>query len=138
MGHDESNIQVLIGMGNNPGSAFNTVIKPTFSETGLGAFCIEGIEIPASAGAREGMNATIQVVTNGDPEGGLYNVSFGFSLVFCFSEYNFLPLLPYPTPPLITFLAPLLRGEIREHKREESSSQRWEEGDMWFIYHICF
>ena len=32
-----------------------------------------GIEIPSSLGVTEGMNATIQVVTNGDPDGGLYN-----------------------------------------------------------------
>lgn len=75
-------MQVLLGMGNNPGSAFNTVIKPTFSESGLGAFCLEGVEIPGGMEGMEGMNATIQVVTNGDEEGGggLYNVSFGFGL----------------------------------------------------------
>lgn len=80
MGHTDANVQVLIGMGNNPGSAFNTIIKPTFSETGLGAFCITGLDVPASAGAMSGMNATIQVITNGDPDGGLYNVRL-FSLL---------------------------------------------------------
>jgi hypothetical protein len=33
-----------------------------------------GIEIPGGGGSGlEGMQATIQVVTNGDPDGGLYN-----------------------------------------------------------------
>lgn len=31
-----------------------------------------GIEIPGGS-SLEGMEATIQVVTNGDPDGGLYN-----------------------------------------------------------------
>jgi hypothetical protein len=47
-------------------------VRPTFTEQGLGAFCMTGIEIPGGS-ELEGMNATIQVVTNGDPDGGLYN-----------------------------------------------------------------
>jgi len=91
MGHDEANVQVLIAMGNNPGSNFNTVVKPTFSETGLGAFCFPVMPSMSamssmmsmggmsgmsgmSMSSMEGMNATIQVITNGDPAGGLYNV----------------------------------------------------------------
>lgn len=70
MGHIDANVEVLIAMGNSPGSAFNTIIRPTFKETGLGAFCMTGFTVP---GAMEGMNATIQVVTNGDPNGGLFN-----------------------------------------------------------------
>ena len=31
--------------------------------------------MPADLGIKDGDNATIQVVTNGDPNGGLYNVS---------------------------------------------------------------
>jgi len=52
------------------GSAFNTILRPTFKEQGLGSFCLTGLSIPSSM---DGMNATIQVVTNGDPFGGLYN-----------------------------------------------------------------
>ncbi|KAH7418038.1 expression library immunization antigen 1 [Cadophora sp. MPI-SDFR-AT-0126] len=73
MGHIDANVEVLIAVGNDPGSAFNTVLRPTFKEQGLGAFCMTGIEIPSSLQITEGMNATIQVVTNGDPDGGLYN-----------------------------------------------------------------
>jgi hypothetical protein len=72
MGHIDANIAVYIGFGSDIGSAFNTVVRPTFTEQGLGAFCMTGIEIPGGS-ALEGMNATIQVVTNGDPDGGLYN-----------------------------------------------------------------
>ena len=31
--------------------------------------------IPSSLGVKDGQNATIQVITSGDPQGGLYNVS---------------------------------------------------------------
>ena len=30
--------------------------------------------VPSSLGIKDGDNGTIQVVTNGDPNGGLYNV----------------------------------------------------------------
>lgn len=71
MGHIDVNVAVYIGFGDSVGSAFNTVVRPTFTEQGLGNFCMTGIEIPGTG--LEGMNATIQVVTNGDPDGGLYN-----------------------------------------------------------------
>jgi hypothetical protein len=71
--HDESNIEVTIALGNDPGSAFNTIIKSPISQTGLGAFCMTGISIPSTLNVTEGQNATIQVLTNGDPDGGLYN-----------------------------------------------------------------
>jgi hypothetical protein len=70
MGHIRANVEVLIGFGNSVGSAFNTILRPTFTEQGLDALCMTGFEIPSSM---DGMNATIQVVTNGDPDGGLYN-----------------------------------------------------------------
>ncbi|KAL2069125.1 hypothetical protein VTL71DRAFT_15463 [Oculimacula yallundae] len=73
MGHIDANVQVLIAMGNSPGSAFNTILRPTFKEEGLGSFCMTGFSMPEGLEATEGMNATIQVVTNGDPDGGLYN-----------------------------------------------------------------
>ncbi|KAE9380167.1 hypothetical protein N431DRAFT_432454 [Stipitochalara longipes BDJ] len=72
MGHIDANVAVYIGFGDDVGSAFNTVVRPTFTEQGLGNFCMTGIKIPGGSGL-EGMNATIQVVTNGDPDGGLYN-----------------------------------------------------------------
>jgi len=73
MGHINANIEVLLGLGDNPGVAYNTVIKQTFQETGLGNFCLTGLTIPDGVNVTAGMNATIQVVTNGDPDGGLYN-----------------------------------------------------------------
>jgi hypothetical protein len=73
MGHIDANVEVLIGFGNDVGSAFNTVLRPTFQEQGLGSFCMTGFSIPEGLNVTEGMNATIQVQTNGDPDGGLYN-----------------------------------------------------------------
>jgi hypothetical protein len=73
MGHITANVEVLIGFGDNPGTAFNTVLRQTFTETGLGDFCMTGFSLPEGLNVTEGTNATIQVVTNGDPDGGLYN-----------------------------------------------------------------
>ncbi|GAB7344943.1 hypothetical protein MBLNU457_3376t1 [Dothideomycetes sp. NU457] len=75
MGHTHTNIEVLIAMGNDPGSNFDTIIVPTFSETGPNNFCMGAgaIHFPSNLNITEGMNATIQVITNGDPSGGLYN-----------------------------------------------------------------
>lgn len=72
MGHIERNVEVLIGFGNDVGSAFNTVLRHTFRQQGLGMFCMTGFSIPDGTNVTEGMNATIQVLTNGDPNGGLY------------------------------------------------------------------
>lgn len=84
MGHTSAKVQVLLGLGNDPGSNFNITLMPTFQEEGPDNFCINGaaIHIPADALSliSEGTNATIQVVTNGDPNGGLYNVRFFSSL----------------------------------------------------------
>ena len=74
MEHDRSNVQVLLALGNDATNAFNTVLVPTLQEEGIGKFCLSDVRIPESLGVREGDNATIQVVTNGDPNGGLYNV----------------------------------------------------------------
>ncbi|KAL9045277.1 MAG: hypothetical protein Q9214_001657 [Letrouitia sp. 1 TL-2023] len=73
MEHDRVATQVLIGLGNDVGDAFNTVLVPTIQEEGFGKFCFGDIVIPASLGVKDGQNATIQVVTSGDPTGGLYN-----------------------------------------------------------------
>ena len=74
MEHDEAAVQVLLGMGNDPGVNFNITLLPTIQEQGIGQFCLGDVLVPEGV-ATEGMNATIQVVTNGDPNGGLYNVS---------------------------------------------------------------
>ncbi|KAF4549986.1 Hypothetical protein D9617_19g102910 [Elsinoe fawcettii] len=75
MGHTEYNVQVLLALGNDPGSAFNYVLVPTFTQEGPDNFCIGGgaIRYPEGLNITEGTNATIQVVTNGDGGGGLYN-----------------------------------------------------------------
>ena len=77
MGHTSSNVQVLMALGNDPGSNFNITLVPTFQEQGPQNFCIGGgaFTLPSSLNITAGTNATIQVVTNGDPSGGLYNVS---------------------------------------------------------------
>lgn len=77
MHHTEANVQVLLAVGNDPGSAYNIVLRPTFRERGPDSFCMGDVSIPASANLTAGMNATIQVVTNGDPSGGLYQVCDG-------------------------------------------------------------
>ncbi|KAF8859403.1 hypothetical protein BDZ45DRAFT_589904, partial [Acephala macrosclerotiorum] len=73
MGYIDANVDVLIAVGSDPGSAFNTVLRPTFTEQGLGAFCMTGFTTPSGMNITDGTMATIQVVTNGDPGGGLYN-----------------------------------------------------------------
>ena len=75
LGHTESAVQVLLGLGNDPGENFNITILPTIQEQGPGQFCVGAVTIPEGV-AKEGMNATIQVVTDrGETTGGLYNVS---------------------------------------------------------------
>ncbi|KAF2097782.1 hypothetical protein NA57DRAFT_76590 [Rhizodiscina lignyota] len=70
MEHTETNVEVLIAFGNNPsGADYHTVLVPTLFERGPQLFCLGDIRIP---NAKAGTNATIQVVTNGDPSGGLY------------------------------------------------------------------
>ena len=75
MGHDETAIQILLGLGDNPGDNFNITLVPTIRQEGLGDFCLQGVSLPTDIGITDGTNATLQVVTNGDPTGGLYTVS---------------------------------------------------------------
>lgn len=78
MGHDQAAVQVLLGLGNDPGSNFNITLVPTFRQIGLGDFCLPRVRFDEEllgVPLEDGMNATLQVVTNGDPSGGLYNVS---------------------------------------------------------------
>ncbi|WEW61407.1 hypothetical protein PRK78_006897 [Emydomyces testavorans] len=76
MGHDQAAVQVLLGLGNDPGSNFNITLVPTFRQVGLGSFCLPRVSLDGKllgVALQDGMNATLQVVTNGDPKGGLYN-----------------------------------------------------------------
>lgn len=74
MGHDQKAVQFLLGLGDNPGANFNITLLPTFRQEGLGEFCLQDIPLPSDLGITDGTNATLQVVTNGDPNGGLYSV----------------------------------------------------------------
>lgn len=73
MGHDESAFSIVLGLGNNP-SSFNISLLPTFRQEGLGEFCLPDVPIPGDLGLQDGANGTVQVITNGDPNGGLYAV----------------------------------------------------------------
>ncbi|KAK2879996.1 hypothetical protein FQN49_000689 [Arthroderma sp. PD_2] len=76
MGHDQSAVQVLMGLGSNPGSNYNITVLPTFRQIGLGSFCLPEVKLSEEVlGFRpeEGMDATLQVLSNGDPTGGLYH-----------------------------------------------------------------
>lgn len=43
MEHDRSGVQVLLGLGDNPGSNFNTVLVPTVQEQGIPDFCLGSV-----------------------------------------------------------------------------------------------
>ncbi|KAL8953031.1 MAG: hypothetical protein Q9222_001081 [Ikaeria aurantiellina] len=73
MEHDRAAVQVLLALGNDATDAFNTILVPTTQEEGIGRFCLSDVKLPEGLTVQEGDNATIQVVTNGDPSGGLYN-----------------------------------------------------------------
>lgn len=77
MEHDHADVQVNIAMGSDTtdGNSFNMSLVPILQEEGIGKFCLGDVMIPAGMNVKDGMNATIQVITNGDPQGGLYNVS---------------------------------------------------------------
>ncbi|KAE8146744.1 hypothetical protein BDV25DRAFT_143394 [Aspergillus avenaceus] len=75
LGHSQTAVEVLLGLGNDPGSNFNITLHPTFRIEGLGSFCLPNVTfIESVVGVKltEGMNATLQVQSNGDPSGGLY------------------------------------------------------------------
>ncbi|KAJ9666687.1 hypothetical protein H2201_003091 [Coniosporium apollinis] len=72
MGHTEARVQVLLALGDEPGSNFNIVLVPTVQERGPEDFCFGMVTLPSGLNVTEGQRATVQVVTNGDPAGGLY------------------------------------------------------------------
>ena len=77
LGHTKNLITVVLAIGNNVGSNFNTIISPTVQEYGPGNLCwSEGaILLPSDLNLTEGTNGTVQVITNSRDGGGLYNVS---------------------------------------------------------------
>jgi hypothetical protein len=76
MHHSQTRIAVYLAVGDNPGSNYSIVLRPQFQRDGLGDFCMGQVSIPADLNISAGTPATIQVVTNGDPDGGLYQVSW--------------------------------------------------------------
>jgi hypothetical protein len=77
MGHAETAVEVLLSLGNDPGTNFNITLHPTFRVQGLGEFCLPHVVFDESVlgtNITDGMNATLQVQSNGDPTGGLYAV----------------------------------------------------------------
>lgn len=89
MGHAETAVEILLALGNQPGSNYNITLKPTFRVEGLGAFCVPSIifdEDILGTNITDGMNATVQVQSNGDPTGGLYAVSAPECIVLTFRK----------------------------------------------------
>lgn len=77
MGHSQTAVEVLLALGSNPGDNFNITLVKTFQVSGLGEFCLPHVDFNADllgVNITDGMNATLQVQTNGDPSGGLYAV----------------------------------------------------------------
>ncbi|KAF7180371.1 hypothetical protein CNMCM7691_009539 [Aspergillus felis] len=75
MGHDQTAVEILLALGNDPGNNFNITLHPTFRIEGLGEFCLPHVVFDKSVlgtNITDGMNATLQVQSNGDPSGGLY------------------------------------------------------------------
>ncbi|RDW72578.1 uncharacterized protein DSM5745_07750 [Aspergillus mulundensis] len=75
MGHDQTAVQILLGLGSAPGPNYNVTLRKTFRVEGLGGFCIPDVELSEDVlGARlvDGLEVTLQVVSNGHPSGGLY------------------------------------------------------------------
>lgn len=79
LGHTQTALTVLLGLGNDPGTNYNITLHPTFGVQGAGKFCLADVEYNAKilgVDVVNGMNATLQVQSNGDPQGGLYAVGF--------------------------------------------------------------
>lgn len=77
MGHSQTAVEVLLALGSNPGDNYNITLVKTFQITGLGEFCLPHVEFSEDilgVNVTDGMNATLQVQSNGDPSGGLYAV----------------------------------------------------------------
>ncbi|KAF2712128.1 hypothetical protein K504DRAFT_464223 [Pleomassaria siparia CBS 279.74] len=72
MHHAQTDVAIYLSVGDDPGSNYSVVLRHTFSLEGLGDFCAGMVTIPASLNIPDGTSATIQVVSNGDPDGGLF------------------------------------------------------------------
>lgn len=77
LGHVQTAVEFLLALGSDPGTHFNITLHPTFRVQGLGEFCLPHVVFDESVlgtNVTDGMNATLQVQTNGDSGGGLYAV----------------------------------------------------------------
>lgn len=77
MGHTQTAVTVLLGLGNDPANKYNITLHPTFGIKGAGNFCLAKVLYDAKilgVNVTNGMNATLQVQTNGDPNSGLFAV----------------------------------------------------------------
>jgi hypothetical protein len=91
MGHEETVIQILLSLSDNPTEDdFNITLERTFQQDGLGEFCLPNVRVPESANVKAGDKATVQVVTDGEGGGGLYVVSHAFALTFSSSFFPWL------------------------------------------------
>ncbi|KAF2259065.1 hypothetical protein CC78DRAFT_84597 [Lojkania enalia] len=72
MHHTQTNLAVYLAVGSDPGNNYNITLRPTLAEEGPGNFCLGMVSVPSDLNISDGTPATIQVVTNGDPDGGLY------------------------------------------------------------------
>ena len=77
LGHARAYLQVLLAIGNDPGSNFNVELLPTVLQEGMGTLCLDNLQVPEGVDVSDGTNATIQIAMDG--ETGLYNVSGGTS-----------------------------------------------------------
>lgn len=75
MEHTQTNLAVYLAIGDNPGSNYSIKLVPQLAQEGPGDFCLGSVGLPAGLNVSDGTKATIQVVSNGDPDGGLYQVS---------------------------------------------------------------
>ncbi|KAL1605366.1 hypothetical protein SLS60_004914 [Paraconiothyrium brasiliense] len=81
MHHTQTKLAVYLALGNNPSADdFTITLVPTLSEEGPSNFCLGSVNIPSNLNISAGTNGTIQVVSNGDPSGGLYQVGLAFAM----------------------------------------------------------
>lgn len=83
MEHDRSVVEINLALGNDPTTAanFNIALQRSFQQQGEGSFCLPMVTIPSGVDITNGMNATLQVITDGEGGGGLYSVRFIATLV---------------------------------------------------------
>jgi len=74
MQHTDTRLKVFLGLGDDPGKNYNITLRPMFAQEGLGNFCLGKLNINEvdDVKVKDGTNATIQVISSGDPKGGLY------------------------------------------------------------------